>query len=422
MEKTKTDTLSNGVRIATKNMPHMHSVAMGVWIATGGRYETRGNTGISHFIEHLLFKGTKKRSCKKISESIEGVGGLLNAYTSEEYTFYMAKVASRYFSLALDILFDIYKNSIFDPREIERERGVIKEEINMYHDMPDHHILDLIKGLLWGSHPLGRSLIGTIQTVSGICKKDFSDYMITNYVASNTVISVAGNIGHDIVVREVRKWAGNIGGGPSPIFEGYKKETSEKKYAIRDKKTEQAHLAIGFKGVERSHKDRYAFNILSVLLGGNMSSRLFQSIRERHGLSYNIGSSVEYFKDTGAFVVSAGVDCARLSKAIKLILRELDRVRQKKVSKGELERAKEFYIGQFMLAMERTTSQMYRIGEGLVLLDRIISQQEVVNEVESVTLEDIQRIAQRYFIEKEMKLAVIGPEKDENKIKKLMKF
>ena len=147
MEKTKTDTLSNGIRIATKNMPHMHSVAMGVWIATGGRYETRGNTGISHFIEHLLFKGTKKRSCKKISESIEGVGGLLNAYTSEEYTFYMAKVASRYFSLALDILFDIYKNSTFDPREIERERGVIKEEINMYHDMPDHHIqYDLVDG------------------------------------------------------------------------------------------------------------------------------------------------------------------------------------------------------------------------------------------------------------------------------------
>ncbi|MCK9556005.1 insulinase family protein [bacterium] len=419
--KIKITKLSNGIRIVTTEMKHMHSVSMGIWVATGGRYEAERQSGISHFLEHLLFKGTTHRTCRKISEAIEGVGGILNAYTSEEYTFYMAKVSSKYFHTASEILFDIYINSIFDPREIERERGVIKEEINMYHDMPDQHIHDLIKSIIWEGHPLGKPLIGSVDTVSSITRDDILRYMNANYTTSNTVISVAGNIKHDTVVKESEKWVRNLPGKPAPGFLGYEQKPLNRRNIFLNKKTEQVHLALGVKTVERGHKDKYAFNILSVILGENMSSRLFQSIREKYGLSYNISSAVEYYKDSGCFTISGGFDAGRVEQAVSLIMRELNKIRSSKVSSEEIERAKEYYIGQFMLAMERTTSQMYRAGESLILLDRIIPYDEVIAKVQSVAAADIRRIAADYFTPENIGISGIGLIDKPSKIEKILK-
>jgi predicted Zn-dependent peptidase len=407
--------LNSGLRVITCEMPHMESVAVGVWVGVGGRYEKKAHNGISHFLEHMLFKGTRRRSAKQISQAIENVGGSVNGFTGEEYTCYMIKVLHRHLLLGLDVLLDMYLHPAIREQDVEKEKRVVREEINMYLDTPQHLVIDLFNKALWSDHPLGRPLIGTHETIATFEADELKNYQKRNYNLANTVIAVSGRVRHEEVVRLLNELLPRSGVSYIPRYLAAKIERGRSRLIVHRKATEQTHLCVGTEGYKRDHPDRYALHLLSIALGENMSSRLFQQIREKHGLAYAIHSTVIRYRDTGAFAVYAGVEHKKFIKALVMILREMKKIREKMLKKAELARAREYCISQLAMGLEKTTQSMARLGENLLCSGRVLTKEQILSNLRKVHLEDIQRVACDLFDDRKLKLAVVGPlpEKEE---------
>ncbi len=409
-KKTKLD---NGVSIITHRMPGMQSAALGIWIKTGGRYEDYSNKGISHYLEHMLFKGTRHYSCNQIKECIEGVGGSLNGFTSEEFTCYLVKLPARHLEAALDILSDMVINPSLDESEFTKEKTVILEEIKMYKDQPQSYVQDLLDGLLWPGHPLGEPIIGSEESVGRLGRDDVAVYQKKHYAPRNIVVSASGIVSHDWLTRHVKSRFSHLKDKNLNSFLQVNEQQDKPQLKVLAKDTEQSHLALGFHGFKRDHPMRYALGLLNIILGGNMSSRLFNEVREKRGLAYEIGSQARRFADTGAFMVHAGMDNQKCGNAVSLILKELYKTRSTLVTLDELRRAKEFYLGQLELMMEDTLDQMLWIGESTAALDKVYTLNEIIKGVRKSTRQDLKIVAGDIFKKEKLNVALIGPLKEQ---------
>lgn len=415
-------TLPGGLRVITSSMPHMHSVSVGIWIGIGGRYETPHNAGIAHFIEHLLFKGTRQRDAKAISQAVEGVGGYLNAFTGEESTCYYAKASDRHIDTLLDVLTDMYRHPKFAGADIAKERQVIKEELLMYRDQPDHYVQELLTESLWPGHPLGRSLTGTPESLDRIQRATLLDFKTRSYIPANTVVAIAGHCDHADIVARIKKFLPETRPGKTQRYEPASTTQRQPRLKFLTKAVEQTHLAIGLRSCSRHDSRRFALKLMSVILGENMSSRLFQTIREQHGLAYSIQCATSYFADTGAFLISAGLDTKQLHKALRLILKELKKVADRAPSAAEVRRAKDYAIGQMRLGLESTSNQMMWCGEHLLSYGHVQTPEEIEKKIEAVTPAEIQAIAAAIFRDQHLNCAVITPSKDERAVSQLLRF
>lgn len=429
--KFKKTTFKNGLRLITAPMADTNTVTVIVAVAAGSKYETKNTNGLSHFLEHMMFKGTKKRpKTKDIAEALDAVGGEYNAFTSEESTAYFAKVDKEHAGLAIDVVSDIYLNSKLDAREIERERGVILQEINMYEDNPMMSVQEEFEQLLYGDQPAGWKVIGTKENIARVGRKEFVDYRTKLYNAKNTVVCVAGNFGNPPagggesgLIREIGKVFGKM--RESGINK--KQRTTERQtrpgLKVRHKKTDQAHLVLGFRGYDMFHPDRHASALLANILGGTMSSRLFLSVRERQGLAYYVSASSEEYSDCGYFSVRAGVDTKRekIEKAVKTILAEIRKVKAKAVSEKELKKAKDNLRGKLALSLE-SSDEVAAFLAGQELARREIKKpEEILRRIEKVGKNDILRVAREVFVDEKLNLAIIGPVEDGKFLEKILK-
>ncbi len=403
-------TLDNGLRIVTSEMPHTRSVSILIFIGTGSRYESENEAGISHFVEHLLFKGTPKRpTSRDIAEAIEGIGGIINAGTDKELTLYWCKIATPQLSVALDVLADILFNSKFDPVEIERERQVIIEEINMCKDAPQSRVNTLIDEIMWAGHPLGRDVAGNRKSVTAISRDMMMNYIKRHYLPRNTVVAIAGNIEHARIVEQVNQAMDKWSSAPSdmPGFTACAKP-SDQRLCLEKKDTEQSHLCLALPGVSVTDPRRFPLDLLNIILGEGMSSRLFTEVRDKLGLTYSIGSYVEHYLDCGSLIVSAAAEPRNLSALVQAIVKELTKLKEP-VPPAELARAKEQSKGHLLLRMEDTRSVAGWIGGQEVLTGRIFSVDEVVSQVDAITAEEIKKLAEEFFRGEQLHLAVVGP-------------
>jgi len=393
-------------------MPKMQSVALGIWIKVGGRFETEQNKGISHYLEHILFKGTKKYSLRKLKESIEGVGGSLNGFTSEEVTCYLVKLPHRYLELGLDILSDMVINPLLPEDEVEKERTVIQEELKMYRDLPQSYVYDLLDELLWPGQMIGMSVIGSVESVNGIKKQDLLNFKNNNYTASNIVVCAAGKLDHSKLVKKTGEIFSKLKKSEINEFALAKEENFRPQLKLMPKDTEQTHMALGFHSLKRDDPLKYAQGLLHIILGGNMSSRLFNEVREKKGLAYEIGTHIKRFEDTGSFLVHAGTDNKKVTQALEVVFSELAKIKDKLVTLDEFKRAKEFYLGQLELALEDTMEHMIWMGEPTATLNKTNTLEQVIKDVNKVEREDLKLVAGQIFQENKINLAVIGPVRD----------
>ena len=412
--------LPNGLRLATAELPHMASVSLGIWSAVGSRCERVGETGISHFLEHMLFKGTRRRSAAQISQEVEGIGGYINACTSEESTCYHARAHAGQAATLMDVLADIYLNPVFDPREITRERRVIKEEIAMTLDQPAQHVLELSDETLWPDQPLGRSIAGDDRTLNRTRRRELAGFHARHYVSGSTVVVAAGDIRHRDLLDLAKRLARRIPAGKRsdwfPAVNGL--ERQQINLFTRD--MEQTQFALGVRTCSRHDSRRFALRLANVILGENMSSRLFQSIREEHGLAYSIYSTPNFYHDTGSLTIAAGLDTAHTQKALKLTLAELRRLREKPPGAAELRRARDYLIGQLELSLESTESQMNWVGEQLRGFDHIIPPDEIKARLHEIRPGDIRRVANDFFRPERLCLSLVSPLKNDRGLRKLL--
>ena len=408
--------LDNRLRVITGAMPHTRAVCINIFIGAGSRYEREEEAGTSHFIEHLCFKGTQRHAtAKEIAEAIEGVGGLLNGGTDKEFTVYWCKVARTHFPLALDLTVDILRNSRFDAQDMERERGVIIEELNESMDSPQHRVSLLIDEVVWPAQPLGRDIAGSKETVSALSREMLLGYLGRQYVPNNTVVSVAGDISHEEVLSRMSEvldeWAVATLRPPSPAED----RQEEPRLRIERRDTEQAHLCLAVRGLSIAHPDRFNLDILNVILGEGMSSRLYLEIRERRGLAYDIHSYVDHFLDSGAVTIYAGVDPKRVTDTIAVILEELARLKDE-VPARELTKAKELTKGRLLLRMEDTRSVAGWMGGQELLTGQIRTVDEVASIIDAITPQDLKRVAAQLLLTKKLNLAIVGPVNGEDRL------
>ena len=411
-EKLHKTILSNGIRIISKKIPYLRSVSMGVWVSVGARDEIAAENGISHFIEHIIFKGTAKRSAFDIAREFDAIGGQTNAFTSMETTCYHARVSDVHFDKAADILSDILLNSAFEAQEIDRERMVIYQEIGMVEDSPEDYIHILSDNALWKSHPLGRSILGTRENVLKFDSGDLRNFFGRFYSPDRIVISLAGNIDHNHAVDLL-----------APSFESFSDDrknlnrTAPLTYSgvsVYPKDSEQVQVCMATNGLPLTDPKRYAFSLMNIILGGNMSSRLIQEIRERRGLAYSVYSFISSYTDTGVFGTCAGVDPNNVRETIKLTLNELRRLKTEPVSPSELKDAKEYAKGGLFLALESTDNQMIRLAQNEIHFGRDISVQEIIDGIESVTQEDVLDLARSLLEPERLSITLLGPVKEED--------
>jgi predicted Zn-dependent peptidase len=396
-------------------------VSIGFFIGVGSRYESDEQGGLSHFIEHMLFKGTEKRpTAMEIAVAIEGIGGIFNAATGHESSLYWAKVAQPYLDIAVDVLVDMLRHSRFDPEEIARERRVIIEEINLTLDTPDSLVHLLINELVWPNHPLGRDVAGTKESLSALDRESLLAYLERHYQPSSTVVSVAGDVEHEAVVSKIAAFLDGWATGEVASYRPADGNQTEMRLRIHPKETEQAHLCLSVPGIPRDHPDRFKLRLLNTVLGEGMSSRLFTEIREKRGLAYSIYSYLSAMHDTGAVGVYAGVDPRRIEDAIKAVLAEWDRLRQKSVPADELTKAKEFVKGRLLLQMEDSFSVAAWYGRQEALSPEVLTVDEAIEAVEAVTAADIQGVAQDLFLGERLNLAVVGPFEEEKGFRELI--
>ncbi len=402
-------TLENGLRVLTVPMSNRESAAVAIWVKAGGRYESKKISGISHYLEHMMFKGTPTRNTRRIKEEIEGVGGVLNAFTGEEMTCYFAKLLKQYYPRALDVLSDMVLHSTVPADELAKERTVILEEIKMYRDVPAHHVHDLMGELLWPDQPLGRTLAGTPETVSGMSRTDLRKYMKDYYHNSNILVSVSGDVDHEEVLARVADIYKTRKAEKPSAFVPAKSAQTKPRTHFYEKATEQTHLVIGLHALPRMHPDRYKLGLLHVMLGANMSSRLFEEVREKRGLAYEIKSGISGYQDAGAFTVSAGVETKKTVRAVAVILKELAKVRKSFVKPDELRRAKDYFMSQVSMGVEDTLDHLLWTGEKALCSGELPDKAEIRRQIETTTMEDIQRVAQGIFRTGNLNLSLIGP-------------
>lgn len=407
-------TLKNGIRILTSPMTHVRSVSIAYFFGVGSRYEGAGVAGVSHFIEHMLFKGSRRYpTAQMISEAIEGVGGVLDAATDKELTVYSAKIASHHFDLAMGLLADMVRHPILDPLEVEKERRVITEEINMYRDSPQEWVGVLGDETFWPDNlPLGREVAGTRETVGSISREAMDAYRVAHYVPGNLVLSVVGNIEHEQVVAAAEQLLGDWLPASVPLWTPCPPPLDAPRLRLETRKTEQTNLCIFTPGLAHKDPDYYTLVLLNAILGDGMSSRLFYEVREQQGLAYDVSTSPVNYHDTGAFVIYAGVEPKRTPAALRAILRELGRIREEPVGAEELTRAKEYTKGRMALRLEDTHSVASWLGGQEALLDEVRELDENLVRIDAVTVEDIQRVSRAIFTDEWLRLALIGPHKD----------
>ena len=412
MIESKCERLPSGIRVVTAPMPHVQSVSIGVWVGAGGRCEAAAQSGISHFLEHILFKGTTRRTAREISQAIEGRGGDINAFTQEENTCYYARVAASHTWQALDVLLDMIQHPRLSPADIKKERDVIIEEIMMVRDQPHQQVEETLGELMWLNHPLGRPLAGTCETVQAIGREELLAYKTRHYVPGNIVVAFAGKVDHESCVARVQAaFPGKGGKVPGP-FVPIGRSVKRKPLEVLPKDVEQVHMALGFRSFGRRDPRRFALKLFSVILGENMSSRLFQVVREQYGLAYAIQCGGHLFHDTGGFVITGGLDRERLDRALALIARELRRIKEKPVGRRELERARDYSVGQIQLGLESTTSQMMWIGEHILAYGRVKDPEEGIQSLKKVTAAEIQHLAGQILRPEHASLAMVLPDAD----------
>ena len=403
------ETLPNGLRVITVPMGERESAAVAIWVRAGARFETKKISGVSHFLEHMLFKGTKKRNTRQIKLEIEGVGGVMNAFTGEESTCYFAKLLAPHYPKALDVLSDMVNHAALVPEEFNREKTVILEEIKMYRDLPSQHVHDLLGELLWPHQPLGWPIAGTVETASGITRAQTVDYKKRFYHPKNIVVTVSGPVDAWEVKEKAGEYFPDATGQPEARFSPAVSRQRAAKTLFVEKKTEQTHLAIGLHGLSRFDPDRYKLGILNVILGSNMSSRLFEEVREKRGLAYEVRSGTSFYHDTGALIISAGVDAAKAPIAVRVILRELGKLKKTLVSEGELRRAKDYFMSQLYMALEDTLDHLLWVGERVLDRGELPDKERLKQAIESVTREDVRNVAEKLFVTSHLNLALIGP-------------
>ncbi len=405
--------LDNGLRILTTALPHTRSVAAGIFTGVGSRYESEKQRGISHFIEHMLFKGTERRpTAQQVSEAIEGLGGEINASTGTELTLYEVKVAHHHLPIALDVLVDMFRHSKFDPEELEKERQVIIQEISRMMDMPESWVHALIGNQIWPQHPAGWETAGTKDSVSAISREDMLSYISNTYTPASTVISVAGNLDHDSVVRQLEKELGSWQSGSVPGFLPAENAPAGPTVHLEFKDTEQAHLCLGLRALSRSDPDRYKLTLLNAVLGEGMSSRLFVEIREKKGLAYSVGSYTWRMRDTGAMILYAGVEPEKAGDTVSAMAEQLQILRDRPVPLTELNKAREYTKGGILLGMEDTFANAGWVGRQELFEEQVLTVDEVMEKLDAVTAADLQATAQHLFIADRLTLAVVGPFKD----------
>lgn len=405
-------TLENGIRVITETVNHVQFMSMGFWVGVGSRYESEKQWGITHFIEHMLFKGTEKRTADQISGAVDAVGGQLNAFTSKENTCYYIKTLTEDFPLAVDVLSDMFLNSRFDNEEIAKEREVIIEEIKMYEDTPDDQVHDLMSANLWPDHPLGRAILGTEESIAVFDHDMLKDYMKQYYTGSNIVVSVVGNISHNQVVEAIREVLGGIPKG----------EVNQYRIADRAKpgvncyykEIAQSQICVAMPGVAKEDDRLFPLSILNTYLGGGMSSRLVKKIREEEGLAYSVYSYNGSYTDTGAFVISVGTRPENCQRVIDIILEELDDVRQNGITKDELDKSFSQLKGSLYMGLETVNSRMNKLGRSMLIYDRVITPEENVDDLSKVTLEDVKSLAGDMFRKENLQITVLGPVNEVN--------
>ena len=415
-------TLDNGLRIVTTTLPHTRSVSVGIFIGVGARYETEEQAGISHFIEHLLFRGTSKRvTAKEISEAIEGVGGSLNGGTDKELTLYWGRVAQPNFLLALDVLADMLLNSKLDAEDIEKERQIIIEEMHMTKDSPSQQVHMLADEILWPGHPLGRDIAGTKQSMATISRDMMTGYLENKYLPGNTVISISGNIQHQEAVDAVSQVTGGWTNSKScPDYPAYEEQTNPR-LLLEKRDTEQVHLCLALPGLSLLDSRRYTLGLLNVILGEGMSSRLFTEIRDKLGLAYSIHSYIDHFLDSGAVTVYAGVEPKNLPVAVKAITEQLSKLKEP-ISEPELSKAKELSKGRLLLRMEDTRSVTGWMGGQEALTGEILSVDQVVANIEAITSDQLNELARELLVSDGLRLAAVGPVTGEDALDALLKL
>lgn len=415
-------TLKNNLRIVTHEMKDRDSIALGFWVGVGGRYEQDRIKGAAHFLEHIVFKGSKKYKCEEIKERVEGVGGTLNAFTSEEQTCYYAKIPSKHLEQAFDVLSDMVFYPTISASDVSKESHVIVEEIKMYHDLPQYLVSELVDGLLWPDHPLGKNLTGTAETVSAMTNKDLRDFQQMYYVPSNVVVSACGHVKHAKLLNLVKNKLTAVKDAQRHGFIQADNSQSNPRVRFFKKDIEQMHLALGALGFDEYNDDRYILNLLSTILGGNMSSRLFVEIREKKGLAYSISASSKSMHDTGVFLIRAGVDNTKIVEATAVILKELEKIKRHGVSEGEFSRAKDYLLGQFLLGLEDTMENMLWIGESIISKNEIKTIKQIIGILNKIKRVDIQRIAQEVLKNNRFNLALVGPieEKHEKQLTSML--
>ncbi len=405
--------LENGVSIVTEKMDYVRSVSIGIFIKNGSVNENDKTNGISHFIEHLLFKGTNKRTSKDIAEEMDNIGGQLNAFTSKEYTCYYARVLDSHIDTAIDVLTDMFFCSKFDSIEIEKEAKVILEEISMYEDSPDDLVFTNLQKNVWKNSPLGYSVLGSKENVSSFKREDFIDYMKNKYTGENTVIAIAGNFDKEKIVNAIKdKFSSMPKGSPNLEAEKSYIYTPSKVKLFKD--IEQLHLAIGFNGIPLNSKYNYSMSLLNTIIGGGMSSILFQKVREEQGIAYSIYSYNSNYINNGLFNIYVGLNKAHLQKTIDIIKREINNIKKEKINKEQIEKTKEQLKSNYIMGLESTSNRMSSIGRSKILLNKIKTPDEIIKEVDLIQKSDVDYLIDTVFDFDKMSISLVGKTDDIN--------
>ena len=394
------------MRVVTEQIPHLHSVSMGIWLNVGSRDETENESGLTHFIEHMLFKGTEKRSAQEIAKQLDAVGGMSNAFTSKENTCFHAKVLDTHLPLVVDILSDIFLHSVFDRAEVEREREVILQEINMVEDTPDEYVHILFNRNFWDGNPLGRPIFGGIKTVQSFTREMILGYLNRGYHPDRIVLSAAGNLNHEKFLALVEPAFNTIKRHSHTL--NRKVPTINSRVELYPRDLEQIHLCLGARGTSLVEKERYSCSILNVILGGSMSSRLFQEVRERRGLAYSIYSFLSSHTDAGMVGIYGAVRPDNIKETLDLVRHELRRFKDEPISDTELRAAKEHIKGGIYLAAENTDNRMSRLAKNEIIFERFVPYEEIEAGLEGVTVEEVQTLAQQLFRREYMSLVLLG--------------
>jgi predicted Zn-dependent peptidase len=400
------EVLPSGLRLVTERMTHVRSVSIGVWLARGSRHEPAEQSGIAHFVEHMLFKGTATRSAEDIAQTIDSIGGQMDAFTAKEYASYYIKVLDEHLPLAVEVLSDIIMRPKFAAEDLDREKKVVLEEIKMVEDTPDDLVHELFVERFWQNHPLGRPILGTKETVESLTTDGLRRYFETVYTAPTLIIAVVGNIEHQAARALVEKSFAGLSNTSQPITDG--PPTVMPTVLIRNKELEQSHVCLGTRGYQQDHADRYSSYILNTILGGSMSSRLFQNVREKRGLAYAVFSGLSAYRDAGSMTIYAGCANDAVGELIDVVIAELRRLKEEPLPESELRRAKDHLKGSLMLNLESTSSRMSHLARQEIYFDRHFGLDETLAGIEAVTVSEIQRVARDLFADGALAATVLG--------------